>query len=182
MGRESDEIARELLVVRCQRGEREAFEELIRSWERRLFAFVRRMAADEEEAWQILQEVWLQVLRGIAKLRDPRRLRAWLYQVARNTVMDHYRAEYARAGTLDDDVAESTDDVGVFEDADLVRAGLAKLRVADREVLVLHFLDDLSVAETAEVLGIPPGTVKSRLHRAKRALRAAIEPEGGRHD
>ncbi|WP_165247731.1 RNA polymerase sigma factor [Paludisphaera soli] len=182
MDHDSDEIDRELLVIRCRRGERAAFEELIRAWERRLFVFIRKLVSDEEEAWQILQEVWLQVLRGIAGLRDPRRLPVWLYQVARNTVMSHYRREYARAGRLDVDVPGEPDSGGGFDDAELVHHGLTRLALPDREVLTLYFLNDLSIAETAEVLGIPPGTVKSRLYRAKRALRDAIGPEGGSHD
>jgi RNA polymerase sigma-70 factor (ECF subfamily) len=182
MDQDADAIDRELLVVRCRRGERAAFEELIRAWERKLFVFIRKLVSDEEEAWQILQEVWLQVLRGVAGLRDPSRLPVWLYQVARNTVMSHYRREYARAGSLDVDVADEAEPVGVFDDAESVHQGLAKLALPDREVLTLHFLDDLSIAETAEVLGIPPGTVKSRLYRAKRALRDAIGPEGGSHE
>ncbi|AMV36680.1 RNA polymerase sigma factor [Planctomyces sp. SH-PL62] len=181
MDRDETEVVLELLVVRCQRGERAAFDELIGGWERRLFVFIRKLVSDEEETWQLLQEVWLQVLRGIATVRDPRRFPVWLYQVARNTVMTHHRREYARARQLDGDVADPGDDADGFDDAEMVHHGLSRLPLPDREVLTLHFLNDLSIAETAEVLGIPPGTVKSRLYRAKRALRDAIGPEGGPH-
>ncbi len=178
---DSQAIELEILVLRCQRGEREAFEELVHAWERRLFFYIRRLVSDEADAWQILQEVWLQVLRGIRSLREPRRLPVWLYAVTRNTVMNHHRAEYAREQTLDMAGAEDAsgeDDHAPFEDAESVHHGLSKIPVGDREVLTLFFLRDLSVAEVAEVLRIPPGTVKSRLFKAKKSLRKALKGEG----
>ncbi|MDG3006593.1 RNA polymerase sigma factor [Paludisphaera mucosa] len=181
MDHEREEIELELLVIRCQRGERAAFDELIRGWERRLFVYIRKLVSDEEEAWQLLQEIWLQVLRGITSLRQPRFFPVWVYQVARNTVMSHYRREYSRAVSLQADVPVRGDDFDGFDDAESVHAGLSRLAMPDREVLTLYFLNDLSIAETAEVLGIPPGTVKSRLYRAKRALRDVLGPEGGCH-
>lgn len=175
----------ELLVLRCQRGEHAAFEELVRQWERKLFFYVRRLVANEEDAWQILQEVWLQVLRGVRSLRDPRRLPVWLYAVTRNTVMSHHREEYARDRILDaaERLASSKEvEPGSSDDAELVYHGLAQIPRVDREVLTLFFLQDLSIDEVAEVLGIPPGTVKSRLFKAKKTLREILEPEGNHHD
>ncbi len=175
----------ELLVVRCQRGERSAFEELFQGWERRLFFYIRRLVGNEEEAWQILQEVWLQVLRGITSLRDPRLLPVWLYKVTRNTVMSHHRRDYARAQPLDAPelcVAADVDDQADFDNAELVHHGLSQLPRVDREVLTLFFLRDLSINEVAEVLDVPPGTVKSRLHKAKKSLREVLEREGESHE
>jgi RNA polymerase sigma factor (sigma-70 family) len=179
-------IELELLVLRCQRGEREAFEELVGLWERRLFFYIRRLVGDEEDAWQILQEVWLQVLRGIRALRDPLRLPVWLYAVTRNTVMSHHREEYGRERALVLETAElpessGEDDHARLDDAEQVHYGLSRIPRVDREVLTLFFLRDLSIDEVAEVLRIPPGTVKSRLFKARKALRAVLE-RGGRSD
>lgn len=179
----------ELLVLRCQRGESAAFEELVRGWERRLFFYVRRLVATEEDAWQILQEVWLQVLRGIRSLRDPTRLPVWLYAVTRNTVMTHHREEYARDRLLDAaeqlepirEASDSSSERDSIDDAELVYHGLAQLSRVDREVLTLFFLQDLSIDEVAEVLGIPPGTVKSRLFKAKKSLREILQNKGNLH-
>lgn len=177
----------ELLVLRCQRGEREAFDELVRDWERPLFFYVRRLVAHEDEAWQILQEVWLQVLRGIGSLRDPNRLPVWLYVVARHVVTSHHRTEFARERLRDAVEAiepcqsQGEDEQASFDDAELVYHGLARVSRVDREVLTLFFLQDLSVAEVAQVLEIPPGTVKSRLFKAKKALRDVLENEGRSH-
>jgi RNA polymerase sigma factor (sigma-70 family) len=173
----------EFLVLRCQRGEPAAFEELVRDWERKLFFYVRRLVATDEDAWQILQEVWLQVLRGIRTLRDPGRLPVWLYAVTRNTVMSHHREEYARDRMLDaaerlESSREADLEFEAFDNAELVYHGLAQIPRVDREVLTLFFLQDLSIDEVAEVLGIPPGTVKSRLFKAKQSLRAILKLEG----
>ena len=178
-------IEDEILVLRCQRGEREAFEELVRDWERRLFFYIRRLVADEEDAWQILQDVWLHVLRNIRSLREPSRLPVWLYAVTRNTVMSHHRGEYARERTLDTAVprqAADPDGQLRLDDAELVHYGLSRLPRADRELLTLFFLRDLSIDEVAEVLLIPPGTVKSRLFKAKKTLRETLEREGKSHE
>ena len=98
--------------------------------------------------------------------------------------MSHYRERYSTLEAVDhaelaeqptDDSADATR----FEDAELIHFGLSRIGWAEREVLTLHFLDDLSVAEIASVLDIPPGTVKSRLHRAKSELRQVLVREHG---
>ncbi len=155
---------------------------MAQAWDRRLFFYIRRLVADEEDAWQVLQQVWLQVLRSIRTLRDPLRLPVWLYAITRNTLMDHRRDGYARgrvrdaAGSLK---VSGEDHRMPLDDADLVHHGLSRIPWVDREVLTLFFLRDLSIDEVSEVLGIPPGTVKSRLFKAKKALREALEREGG---
>lgn len=180
MDEDRQAIELEILVLRCQRGERQAFEELVGAWERKLFFYIRRLVADEADAWQILQEVWLQVLRGIRSLRDPRRLPVWLYSVTRNTIMSHHRRGYACERLLDAAGSLETspeDDLAPIEAAESVQFGLSRIPEVDREVLTLFFLRDMSIDEVAEVLRIPPGTVKSRLFKAKRLLREALENE-----
>src|SRR5215207_4493533 len=85
----------ELLVVRCQLGEREAFDELIDQWHARLWQYARRLAGSDEAADDAVQDVWLRVLRGIAQLRDSTKLRAWLFGIARRVLMDRLRQQYA---------------------------------------------------------------------------------------
>src|SRR6516165_2512354 len=87
-----DLIYQELLVLRCQRGERAALEELVETWQRKLFYFLRRLSSTEEDAWDLLQQTWLKVLRGISALKEPRRLAPWLYRIARNAAIDHGQA------------------------------------------------------------------------------------------
>ena len=179
-----------LLVVRCQLGERGALEELVSRWERPLLFYVRRLLPAEQDALPVMQEVWVKVLSGLASLRDPGRLAPWLYALARHTLMDHLRDRYtreqllapAKADQARDDAAANEpaveDDMGWYVAAEEVHYGLSKVSVVDREVLTLYVLDDLSVDDIAAVLRIPPGTVKSRLFHARKALRDVLQ----RHD
>lgn len=180
MDQDRRDLERELLVLRCQRGEREAFDELIGSWERRLYFYIRRLVSDEDDARQVLQDVWLQVFRGIHALRDPQRLPVWLYTIARNNARNCHRRAYARdrLHRTCTPKASEVEDPARFEVVDFVHHGLARLHEVDREVLTLFFLRDLTIGEVAELLGIPPGTVKSRLHTAKKALHDVLKREG----
>lgn len=182
---EKQAIYYELLVLRCERGQKDALEELVRTWEKRLFYYIRRLVDDEQDSWQILQETWLKVLQGISKLRQPQKLPSWLYRIARNTAISHLRTKYTRQSLLEQDInlfdIESADNLA-FEDAEQVHYGLGRISLHHREVLTLFFLQDLSIEEIAEVLGIPVGTVKSRLNYAKRALKAVLEEENSKHE
>jgi RNA polymerase sigma factor (sigma-70 family) len=178
---EREQIYYEILVLRCRRRDEGAMEELIRLWEKRLLYYIRRLVTDEEDAWDVLQETWLKVVRQIGMLREPRSLPMWLYRIARNTAMTRLRGRYADRAALNeeecaDDVPDQADSF-TFEDVQQVHYGLSKLSMPHREALTLFFLEDLSVEQIAEVLEVAPGTIKSRLHFAKRALRAVIEQE-----
>lgn len=170
----------ELLVFRCKRRDRAALDELVRTWERRLFYYICRLVDDEQDAWDILQETWLKAVRGIGSIREPATLPAWLYRIARNTSMSHLRKRYADKALLEacDPPGEADEPVGLsFEDAAVVHEALGQLSVPHREVLTLHFLEQMSVEEIAGIVDAPAGTVKSRLYHAKRALRTLLEHE-----
>ena len=126
------------------------------------------------------------MLRGIKKLREPRKLPAWLYSIARKTAMSHLRAEYSNRALLQDnknlaDIEDDTDNLA-FENAEQVHYGLGQISLHHREVLTLFFLQDLSVEEVGEVLQIPAGTVKSRLYHARWALKTVLEKEEQRYE
>jgi RNA polymerase sigma-70 factor (ECF subfamily) len=179
--RTAEAIYQELLVLRCRRGEKAALEELVRTWEQRLLYFIRRLVDEEQDAWDVLQQTWLRVLTGIGGLREPGSLGPWLYQVARHTAFNHgqVRATYRRF--LEDYQAMATDDQDPrrdhFEDAEELHRGLVQLPLPHREVLTLFYLEDFSIGEIAAILDVPAGTVKSRLHHAKKALRALLGKE-----
>jgi RNA polymerase sigma-70 factor (ECF subfamily) len=179
--RTAESIYQELLVLRCQRGDKAAFEELVRAWEKRIFYFIRRLVDDEADAWDILQQTWLRVLSGIRAVREPGSLGPWLYRVARNTAFNHgqVQATYRRflenyLASVPADDAPARDDI---ESAEQLHHGLVQLPVPQREVLALFFLEDFSVDEIAQILDVPAGTVKSRLHYAKKALRDLLGKE-----
>lgn len=168
----------ELLVVRCQLGERSAFDELIERWHPPLWKYVRRVTGDDDAAQDAVQDVWLRVLRGINRLRDGSKLRAWLFGIAHHVVMDRLRGQYASL-TVDgidlENVAVDEPSSDLEDDVATLHNELTQLPVTEREVLTLFYLRELSLAEVADVLGIPLGTVKSRLFRARQLLRQQLE-------
>ena len=172
----------ELLAIRCQLGEPAAFDDLIARWHGPLWAFVRRFTGNDDAAREILQDVWLRVIRGIVRLRDGSKLRAWLFGIARRTLMDRLRDQYARARAVDADVdideipAEPA--VDEIDDLDALEHALEQIPLLEREAVTLFYLQELSLNEIAEALNVPVGTVKSRLFRGRRLLRQRMT-EGG---
>ena len=168
----------EWLVVRCQLGERPAFDELIARWGQPVWKYVRRLTNSDEVANEIVQDVWLRVLRGLNRLRDGSKLRAWLFGIARRTLMDRLREQYAAPVMSDVDVGDLAVDAAADdseEDLAAVQEALAQLPVVERETLTLFYLRELSLGEVADVLDVPIGTVKSRLFRARKLLRREVE-------
>jgi RNA polymerase sigma factor (sigma-70 family) len=178
------------LAVRCQLGEREAFDALIDRWHGPLWTYARRLTGSDDAAHEVAQEAWLRILRALPGLRDAARLRPWLFGITRRTLMDRLRGQYAAPrpsdvdpDTLANDDSGSGDDSGVVSGSGVdetgLLAGLAGLPMVEREVLTLFYLEELSLAEVAELVQVPVGTVKSRLHRARRMLRQAIASAEG---
>lgn len=165
----------ELLVVRCQLGESQAFEALVRAWSGPLLRHVRRVS-DGDIADDIVQEVWLRALRGIVRLRDGARLRPWLFGIAHHVMMDRLRVRYAERHVLDDGADEQHAEELEAAEARfvLMETQLASLPILERETLTLFYLEELSLLQIAEVQGVPVGTVKSRLFRARAMLRQSM--------
>jgi RNA polymerase sigma-70 factor (ECF subfamily) len=187
MHRSRREIYDELLITRCRRGDSPAWNELVERWNDRLYYYLRRLIDNEADAANALQEVWYQVFRGLKKLRDDSRLSAWLYTIARRIAVNHYRQNDSRLenqwGEHPQEATTDEEDAHIpFDNAELVHFGLSKLDLPEREVLTLYFLADFTIAEMAEVIGIPIGTVKSRLFKARRDLKTILEREVERHD
>jgi len=171
----------ELLVVRCQLGDRAAFDELIERWHARLWKYARRITGSDEAADDAAQDVWLRVLRGIGGLRDGAKLRPWLFGIARRVLVDRLRERYATPVESSLDVS----DIAAVEPIDLAPGDIERMEqqverlpVIDREVVVLFYFNEMSLQEIADVAGIPLGTVKSRLHRARRTLRQELTTQG----
>lgn len=177
-----DALADELLVLRCQLGERPAFDTLTTRWAPPLRHHLLRVTGDPDAADDLTQEVWLRVMQGIGRLREAARFRSWLFGIAHRVLMDRLRLRYGAAVDADADPAliedAHGDPSGDRESAarDVAR-GLDRLPSIEREVLTLFYLDDLSLAELSQVLGVPVGTVKSRLFRARNLLRQHLLPE-----
>ena len=167
----------ELLAIRCQLGEPAAFDALIARWHRPLWIYVRRLAG-EDDAMEIVQDVWIRVIRGIARLRDGSKLRPWLFGIARRTLMDRLRVQYAMSVDADVDVNEIPADAQAEDgeqDLQLLELAVARLPIVEREVLTLFYLEELSLNEVAETLKVPVGTIKSRLFRARQMVRREMD-------
>ena len=193
-----DEIEQKLVERLVARDER-AFNELVRAYERRVFALVLRMLGNRAEAEDLAQEVFVQVFKAIGNFRGDSKLSTWIYRIAINLCKN--RAKYNRvrhAGEQDEleEVAERVPlgearraNVGQVERPDEMVAGRqvelivqrAILQVEDsfRQCLVLRDVEELSYEEIGEITGLPPGTVKSRIFRARAQLKELVERELG---
>lgn len=173
----TDRIYERLLVLRCQAGEEKAFGEIVERYNPRLRYYLRRMVSDKGSVDDVLQEVWLAVFRGISRLNEPAALAAWLYQIARGKAALEQRRRSPTTGLADKEWPDPSAQEHDFSpgEAAQIHSALESLDVEHREVLVLRFLEEMSYEDMAQVTGLPIGTVRSRLHYAKRALRCAIE-------
>ncbi len=171
----------ELLVIRCQLGEPEAFDALVLRWHTPLSRYIKGLLPSDSLADDVTQEVWLGILRGIPRLREPAALVPWIFGIARRTVMSRLRNKYASSAEIQVESLDTLEGPDIGDAADdafdwsRVEQQLSRLQVIDREVLVLFYLKEMSLLEIAAVLHIPAGTVKSRLHRARTQLRALLE-------
>jgi len=149
-----------------------------------LFYYLRRLTNSEQDAWDLLQQTWLAVLKGLGSLKDPGCLPSWLYRIAHNTAKSRLRRAYTERKIVVEcpdasEIAGEEAEFG-FEDIRSVHKALAKLSMPQREVLTLFFLEDFSMEEISGILGLPTGTVKSRLHYAKSNIKKIIK--GDRRD
>lgn len=168
----------ELLVIRCQLGESEAFDELVHLWSDRLWRHLRRTAG-QDAADDLAQEIWLRAFRGIAGLRDGAKLRSWLFGIAHNVAMDRLRGAYSETAMLAA-MADAPDPEPPTEAearSVMLAEELARLPLVEREALTLFYLEELSLAELAAAQSVPTGTAKSRLFRARRMLRITMTKE-----
>jgi RNA polymerase sigma-70 factor (ECF subfamily) len=177
---EPDQLYERLLVLRCQTGDEVAFAEVVARYQPQLRYYARKILFGVSEPDDVLQEIWLEVFRAIPRLQHVGAFRAWLYRIARARVAREFRRRRIRFESFNEiDSAESSDDPQVFaaDEAESVHAALDRLASPQREVLVLRYLEAMSTEEIAEIVQCPVGTVRSRLHYAKRSLREQLEKE-----
>ena len=174
----TDRIEMTLLVLQAMRGESHALEKLIDRFDQRLLYYVRRMIADPHRARDIVQETWICVFRTLPRLRAPEAFQSWLYRIAHRFVVKDLRTQYRRREDepVIDVVDDSADEEEIRADqAATIHGALNELSPRHREVLLLRFMEEFSLDEIATTLDIPLGSVKSRLHHAKLALRTVID-------
>jgi RNA polymerase sigma-70 factor (ECF subfamily) len=169
-----------LLVLRCQAGDERAFGRLMAEFGPRTLAYLRGLLGDDAD--DVQQDVWVTVYRSVAGLSNPGAFRTWLFRLTRHRALDWLRRR-KRERELIEDVALEAPVAGVTWEPDTMKemdeahfeVVIAGLPPPQREVLLLRYRDDLSYAEIALVVGCPIGTVRTRLHHAKRRLQEQLE-------
>lgn len=170
-------LAEEVLLLRCQIGDKNALTELIERYKQPLLYFINRLLDDSELTQDIFQDTWLTVIRQIQSLREPEAFSTWLYRIARNKVYHHLRKKKVWSELSEETAApdENDDDLVYLEDVAKVHKCLKELRPEHKEVLMLRFLEQMPYQQIAQVLNCKLGTVRSRLHYAKLAFRTELE-------
>ena len=179
------------LVQSALAGRESGFEELVRRYQRPIAAYVYRMVGDYDAALDLTQEVFIKVYNSLGRYRSEFKFSTWIYKIAHNAAIDHLRRHNAREQTLSSSDAPERSEV-VLESRRLtpeqesernercseIETVVQLLPHAYRELIVLRHSHDLSYDEIAEVTGLPLGTVKNRLFRAREAMREELVQRG----
>lgn len=171
------------LVARLRAGEPAAFEELVKSYQHRVFGVAARMLGSAAEAEEIAQEVFLRVHRAAAEFRGEAKLSTWLYAITSRLCLNRLSSGERRhrgggEAALDDAPSPWPDAGAVLERREVeiaLRQAIAELPEERRIVVVLRDMEGLTYEEIADALSLEPGTVRSRLHRARMDLKAKLE-------
>ena len=168
MERTVEQLIDEILVMDCQSGRVKAMEMLVSRWQKRLWQYAFHLTGNADAAWDITQEGWLGIIKGIRRLHDPARFRPWAYKIITNKANDWIkRKKDTRQKSIELTEApqiEHKKEIGVKE---LVQ----KLEFRKKVVISLYYFEQLSVSEISVALRIPKGTVKSRLAGAREELK-----------
>ena len=176
MDKARERVIDEILVTRCQEGCRESFDLLVRRWQRRLWRYARRLTGHDDAAWDVMQEAWMAMLRQIRKLSDPAWFAVWAHRIVRNKCADHVRRASRQRSLVENLRQQATVDEDPPREGhgDAVAEALRRLPPDRQELLALRYGQDLNIIEIAVILGIPVGTVKSRLHHTREELRKIL--------
>ena len=162
-----------VLVLAARKGSSRAFRALVERWQEPLWRHAYRLIGREDAAWDVLQEAWIAIADRLHKLDEPKRFRAWAFTIVRRRAFDRARDdERRRTSPLEESATEEREE---SSEVALLRRALSRLAESKRMLLDLHYVQRMELRDIASILGIPEGTVKSRLHQARLQLRAVIE-------
>jgi RNA polymerase sigma-70 factor, ECF subfamily len=169
-----------LWVTQAQAGDSDAFLQLMNRFEKPLLYYLRRLVPEGDAALDLHQEVWIDAFRGLSSLQLPEAFRVWLYRIAHHKAARFIRKAlrhevFIKEISPGDPSPSPHDNSNGYIDAETLHHALAMIPPEHRELLVLHYLREFSTHELAAVLDCPPGTIKSRLHHARLALKRILE-------
>lgn len=170
-----------LPVPAARTGSSEAWDILFRRYQLPLYAYVQELVGQEQLSLDVVQETFIAAARHLGSLREDRKFGSWLFGIAHQKCVQHWRRR-SHEDPLEPALTDSTPDPGEIPGEALIRREqeaefmdcLQQLPPAHRSVLLLHYLEDFPIEEIATITGTPTGTVKSRLHHARRSLRTLL--------
>ena len=169
MRKSRTQIYDELLVLKCQQGDKNAFEELVKRWEKRLWHYAYKVTGCEPAAWDIVQETWLAIVKGIRKLNEAAVFPRWAFRILNNKCADWLRKQHLQSridSTLSKQAQNESDArQNINVKSELLHAAIIKLSSEQRALLMLRYHEEFDIGQIAEILNAPQGTIKSRLHR-----------------
>lgn len=195
MSTKAEEVALDrLLVDRFKQGDQSAFDEMVRRYWDRIYAMVHQLLRNQQDAEEVTQDAFIRAHKGLVNFRGESAFSTWLYQIATNLARNRYwywwRRKRDKSVSFDQPVGddnstplsemiaaelETPEDATVTQElVDRIAVGMEKLGAKHREILILRNVKNLSYEEIAVILGLSVGTVKSRIARAREALRARL--------
>lgn len=190
-----DAVVLDDLIRRARQRDSAAFETLVEIYSPRLYGYFYRLTGRREDAEDLLQEVFVRVVRMIGRYEHENRFDAWLFRIATNLVRDRVRRRRRAAGVEssggqqdepgvleevpDEEVDQPDDVMQTAEQVDRMQRVLRQLPAAEREVILLRHFSQMSFKEVAEAMGTPLGTALARAHRGLAKLRRLMEEEAG---
>lgn len=178
----NNQVIDRLLVARAQEGDKKAFELLVRRWHPKILGFSYRLTRDADAARDVSQESWVAAVKGLKRLDDPALFRAWIFRIAKNKAADYIRGRQKTRKQI-----EAMEQMAVIENETrkpgpeeglTLKALIDNLPQEKRALLILFYVEGLSLAELADVFETPAGTIKSRLFTAREELKSNYKETG----
>ena len=168
MNEKHSQLQDQLLVMDAQDGRADAMDQLVTRWQKRLWRHARRLTGDEQAAWDVTQSAWYDIIRRLKKLHDPAHFPAWAYTITTRRAADWIKRK-CKTQTLPLDNVET---IAAEENSESeIEELLGQLDIDKRSILSLYYFEELSISDIAAAMKVPAGTVKSRLHAARNALK-----------
>ncbi|MEM9856559.1 MAG: RNA polymerase sigma factor [Bacteroidota bacterium] len=159
-----------ILITRIREGDRKAQELLIKRWHKRLISFSYKLTKNLEVAQDVVQDCWIIIIKSLRKLKDPKKFKSWAFRIVHNKSIDWIRKQKPSLA-LEDSTVDGYYESEAEDENSQVAAAFKKLKDKDRIILSLFYLEGNTIYEIAEILGVPTGTVKSRIFYAREHLK-----------